>query len=127
MHAPLQIAQRVEKTMYFPKKKLSQGAVIPLTIIGQGSPYNMHIYTMWSFFVHVPSFTKIPQRDLTKIYPEFSISKKFDYLDCQKYLQCQDFFNIYESLLSVNILSSRCKHPVSRMTCIMACFWFFKD
>jgi hypothetical protein len=38
--------RRVVKTNYFSKKKFSPGAVTPLTIIGQGSPYNMHIYTM---------------------------------------------------------------------------------
>jgi hypothetical protein len=36
----------VVKTKYFSKKMLSAGAVTPLEIIGQGSPLNMHIYTV---------------------------------------------------------------------------------
>jgi hypothetical protein len=51
---------RVAKTRYFSTKMLSPGAVKPWKIIGQGSPYNMHIFTSWSFFV--PSFTKVLQR-----------------------------------------------------------------
>jgi hypothetical protein len=36
----------VAKTKYFSEKMLSPGAITLSKIIGQGSPYNMHIYTL---------------------------------------------------------------------------------
>jgi hypothetical protein len=49
----------VAKTMYFSKKMLNPGVVTPWQITVQSSLYNVHIFTLWSFFV--PSFMKILQ------------------------------------------------------------------
>jgi hypothetical protein len=40
----------------------SSGAITPWKMIGQSSPYNMHISMIWSFFVS--SFIKIPKKGL---------------------------------------------------------------
>jgi hypothetical protein len=45
-----------------------------LKIIEQGTPYNMHTYTIWSFFV--PSFIKIPQNVLQELQRQCIFQRK---------------------------------------------------
>jgi hypothetical protein len=44
--SPEGTSRGVVKTKYFTKKTISPGGITPSKIIGQGSPYKMHIYTM---------------------------------------------------------------------------------
>jgi hypothetical protein len=52
------------KTKYFSKKMLSPGDIIPLEIIGHGSPYDMHTSTLGSFYYYYYQVSSISSNGL---------------------------------------------------------------